>query len=95
MPDTLAAVLEGYVPGGLVGDDVDVDLHVIYETDEDGWVRASIEELPGVITCAATLDDARLLVRDALTEWLAALTSDERAQIPHDATRETLTVSVA
>lgn len=72
-----------------------VELHVIYEPDEDGWVRASIEELPGVITCARTLDEARLLVRDALTEWLEALTSDERATISSDATRETLTLSVA
>ena len=71
-----------------------VELHVIYTPDEDGWVRASIEELPGVITCAATLEEARELVRDALNEWLAALTSDEHAAIPTDATRETLTLSV-
>ncbi|HEX4325046.1 MAG TPA: type II toxin-antitoxin system HicB family antitoxin [Gaiellaceae bacterium] len=57
--------------------------------------RATIEELPGVITCAPTLDEARELVRDALDEWLAALTSEERAAIGLDATRETLTLGVA
>jgi predicted RNase H-like HicB family nuclease len=72
-----------------------MELHVIYEPDEGGWVRASIEELPGVITCAATIDEARVLVRDALSEWLAALTSDERAAEPLGATRETLTLVVA
>ena len=74
---------------------VRVDLHVVFEPDEQGWVRATIEELPGVITCAPTRDEARELVRDALDEWLAALTSEERAAIGPEAIRETLTLSVA
>ncbi len=79
-----------------------MELHVVFEPDEEGWVRATVEELPGVITCAPTLDEARELVRDprelvrdALDEWLQALTSAERATIGADATRETLTLSVA
>ena len=72
-----------------------MELHVVFEPDEAGWVRATIEELPGVITCAPTIEEARKLVRDALDEWLLALTSDERAAIGSDATRETLTLSVA
>ena len=72
-----------------------MELHVVFEPDEEGWVRATIEELPGVITCARTLDEARELVREALGEWLQALTSEERATIGAGATRETLTLSVA
>ena len=72
-----------------------MELHVIYEPDEEGWVRASIEELPEVLTCAPTLDEARELIRDALTEWLAALTGDEHAALSAGATRETLTLNVA
>ena len=72
-----------------------MELHVVFEPDEEGWVRATIEELPGVITCAPTLDEARELVRDALDEWLQALTSAERATVGAGATRETLTLSVA
>jgi predicted RNase H-like HicB family nuclease len=72
-----------------------VELHVVFEPDEQGWVRASIEELPGVISCAPTHDEAREMIRDALDAWLAALTSTERAAISDDATRETLTLSVA
>lgn len=72
-----------------------MELHVAFEPDEGGWVRATIEELPGVITCAPTLEEARELVHDALAEWLSALTSTERASIGEQATRETLTVSVA
>lgn len=73
---------------------VDMELHVLFEPDEQGWVRATVEELPEVITCAPTHDEARTLVRDALGEWLAALTSAERATIGADAIRETLTLSV-
>jgi hypothetical protein len=47
-----------------------MDLRVAFELDERGWVRATIEELPGA------LDEARGLVRDALEEWLARLMSD-------------------
>ena len=71
-----------------------MELHVAYEPDENGWIRATIEELPGVITCAPSLDEARELVRDALDEWLAALTTAERAAVGADATREILTLSV-
>ena len=71
-----------------------MELHIVFEPDEEGWVRATIEELPGVITCAPTRDEARELVRDALDEWLGALTSSERATIGADATRETLTLNV-
>jgi predicted RNase H-like HicB family nuclease len=74
---------------------VRMELHVVFEPDERGWVRATIEELPGVISCAQTMEEARELVRDALHEWLAALTREERASIGPDATRETLTLSVA
>ena len=72
-----------------------MELHVVFEPDEAGWVRATVEELPGVITCAPTLDEARELVRDALDEWLKSLTSAERATMGAEATRETLTLSVA
>lgn len=72
-----------------------LELHAIYQPDEDGWVHASIQELPGVITAAPTLEQARELIRDALEEWLATLTTTERTTFSDDATRETLTLSVA
>lgn len=72
-----------------------VNLHVAFEPDEQGWVRATIEELPSVITCAPTLDEARELVPDALEEWLTALTSARDVSVGHHVRRETLTLRVA
>jgi predicted RNase H-like HicB family nuclease len=72
-----------------------VNLHVAFEADEQGWVRATIEELPGVITCAPTIDEARELVPDALEQWLTALTSAGRLSAGHHARPEALTLSVA
>src|SRR5438093_8819388 len=46
---------------------------VVYETVEDGWTQARIEELPAVITVAPTLDEAKELLLDALREFLLAL----------------------
>ena len=45
-----------------------MELHVAFEPDEGGWVRATIEELPSVITCAPALEKAPELMRDALAE---------------------------
>lgn len=74
---------------------VSMELHVLFEPDEQGWIRATIEELPQVITCGQNLEEARTLVRDALEEWLQALTSSERATLDTQGTRETLTLRVA
>lgn len=44
----------------------DLELTVSYEEIEDGWVMASIPELPGVLTQGATREEARSNVLDAL-----------------------------
>jgi predicted RNase H-like HicB family nuclease len=50
-----------------------IQLSVIFESVEDGWVQARIEELPGVITAAPTRREAKAQVVDALREYLLAL----------------------
>ena len=54
---------------------------------------ARIEEIPEVITCAPTQAEAREMIRDALSEWLAALTTSATGLPASE--RETLTLSVA
>ena len=53
-----------------------IPLSILYETVEDGWVQARIEELPGVITAAPTRPEAREQVLDALREYLLSLRDD-------------------
>jgi predicted RNase H-like HicB family nuclease len=50
-----------------------IQLSVIYEPVEHGWVQARNEELPGVITAAPSRDEARAQIIDALREYLLAL----------------------
>jgi predicted RNase H-like HicB family nuclease len=50
-----------------------IQLSVIYEPVENGWVQARIEELPSVITAAPSREEARAQVIDALREYLLAL----------------------
>ena len=52
-----------------------VALTAVYEDVEGGWVQATIEELPAVITVAPTASGAKELLLDALREYLLSLVS--------------------
>jgi predicted RNase H-like HicB family nuclease len=45
----------------------------VYVPVEDGWIEARVAELPGVITTAPTLAEAKELLLDALREFLLSL----------------------
>ena len=47
------------------------NLTILYTQDETGMYTASIPEVPGAISCGATIDEAREMVLDALQELLA------------------------
>ncbi len=55
----------------------EVSFTAIYETVEDGWVQARIQELPGVITAAPSLEEAKEFLLDAVREYLLALGEGE------------------
>lgn len=50
-----------------------LSLTAVYEPVENGWIQAHLAELPGVITAAPTLEEAKELLADALREYLLAL----------------------
>ena len=50
-----------------------LQLTVIYEDVEEGWVQAQIEEFPQVVTAGPSAEEAKSLVLDALREFLLAL----------------------
>jgi len=50
-----------------------IPLSIVYEPVEDGWVQARIEGIPEVITAGPTRREARVLVLDALREYLLSI----------------------
>ena len=72
-----------------------LSLTAIYEPVENGWVQATIEELPGVVTAAPSLDEAREMLVDALREYLLALGQEGRpAEDREGVRRESLVISL-
>ncbi len=47
-----------------------LDLTIVYEPGEEGWILASIPEVPGVLTQGRTREEARANVIDALRTML-------------------------
>jgi predicted RNase H-like HicB family nuclease len=57
-----------------------LDMTIVYEPGEDGWIVASIPEVPGVLTQGRTREEARANVIDALRLMLSPLprSADDR-----------------
>jgi predicted RNase H-like HicB family nuclease len=68
-----------------------LDLTVVYETGEDGWIIASIPEVPGVFSQGRTRNEARANVIDALRLML----SPEPADAEDGREREQLHLTIA
>jgi len=70
------------------------EYQVVYHTIEDGWVMARVPELPGAVTQAPTVEEARERVRAAAQEVLRAYRENARLEAPQDAVWETLSLDV-
>jgi len=67
---------------------------VIYQKIEDGWIMATVPELPGAVTQGRTMAEARKMIKDAVK--LLILTYRENAQkdASGEAIYETIKVNV-
>lgn len=70
-----------------MSDALSFPVDIVYSDAGEGWVMASIPQLPGAFSQGRTRDEARENVRDALRELLLA-----RAQESPD---DTLTLTIA
>jgi predicted RNase H-like HicB family nuclease len=68
-----------------------LELSIVYEPVENGWVQARIAELPAVITAGRSREEAKELVLDALREYLLSL--QQAADVEGDHERVALTIS--
>lgn len=67
-----------------------------FEAVEDGWVQATIDELPGVITAGPSHDEAKELLVDALHTYLLALGDlEDRPTVEHRGEAEPLQIAVS
>jgi hypothetical protein len=56
-----------------------ISISIVYEPVENGWTQARIEGIPEVITAGRSKDEARVLVLDALREYLLSIRGNGEA----------------
>jgi len=64
----------------------------VFEDGGDGWITAYVEEVPGAITQGRTIDEARVLLKEALELVLESNRELTRSQSSPDAVREKIAV---
>jgi predicted RNase H-like HicB family nuclease len=76
-----------------------LNLTIVYEPDEDGWIVVSIPELPGVLSQGKTRKEAREMILSALNDWLRFYVEDQSGErlreVPADADTEPVHLSFA
>jgi len=68
---------------------------VVYQTVEDGWIMASVPELPGAVTQGRDMDEARSMIKEAVELLLASYQENAAKEAPPSAVWETLVVEPA
>lgn len=68
------------------------EYRVIYTQIEDGWIMAQAPELPGAVTQGATMDEARMMIKEAIELLLESYRENAERDMPGDAIHETLSI---
>lgn len=68
---------------------------VVYQTVEDGWIMASVPELPGAVTQGRDMEEARSMIKEAVELLLESYRENATKDAPGDAIWETLVVDLA
>lgn len=68
---------------------------VLYQEVEDGWIMASVPELPGAVTQGRDLEEARSMIQEAVALLLQSYRENAARDAPGNAIWETLTVDLA
>jgi predicted RNase H-like HicB family nuclease len=67
---------------------------VLYQPIEDGWVMATVPELPGAVTQGKDLNEARAMIKEAIELLLQSYRENAAKDAPGNAIWEKLTVDV-
>ena len=68
---------------------------VVYQEVEDGWIMATVPELPGAVTQGRDLEEARSMIKEAVELLLQSYCDNAARDAPGNAIWETLTVDLA
>jgi predicted RNase H-like HicB family nuclease len=71
------------------------DFTVVYTPIEDGWIMATVPELPGAVTQGRDLNEARAMIQEAVELLLQSYRENAAKDAPSEAIWETLSVDVA
>jgi predicted RNase H-like HicB family nuclease len=67
---------------------------VVYQEIEDGWVMATVPELPGAVTQGKTMKEAREMIKEAVELLLESYRAQATKEAPKNAVWETLKVEL-
>ncbi len=70
------------------------DYHVVYTPIEDGWIMATVPELPGAVTQGRDLEEARGNIKEAVELLLEAYRENARKDASGTAMWETISIEV-
>jgi predicted RNase H-like HicB family nuclease len=67
---------------------------VVYQPIEDGWIMATVLELPGAVTQGRTMKEAREMIKEAVALLLESYRENAAKEAPSNAVWETLSVEL-
>jgi predicted RNase H-like HicB family nuclease len=70
------------------------EYQVLYQEVEDGWIMASVPDLPGAVTQGRDMEEARAMIKDAIEMLLESYRANARKDAPGNAIWESLAVDV-
>ena len=70
------------------------DYHVVFTPIEDGWIMATVPELPGAITQGRDLEEARENIRETVELLLESYRENARHDAPGSAIWDTMSIEV-
>ncbi|HEY4233456.1 MAG TPA: type II toxin-antitoxin system HicB family antitoxin [Lacipirellulaceae bacterium] len=71
------------------------EFSVVYTPIEDGWIMASVPELPGAVTQGRDMGEARAMIQEVVELLLESYRENAAKDAPSGAIWETLSVDVA
>jgi predicted RNase H-like HicB family nuclease len=66
----------------------------LYQQVEDGWIMATVPDLPGAVTQGKDMDEARAMIKEAVELLPESYRASAKKDAPGNAVWESLTVDV-